>query len=151
MNDQTAGLADIIEPIAPLPDAGSNLIWFIIIGAVLIVLLVGWLIVWWRKQRPCRLMVKRLQALRHLSRAEELTRHEMVYLIALELRRGLNLARLLPDEIPAAFQGNDIARWPEFVQRLDALRYQPEIILNESQLETLMTQTETWLRRYCRC
>ena len=149
MNDPTVGLVDIIEPVAPLPDAGSGMIW-LVTGIVLIVLLVAGLIVWWRKRQPARLMEKRLQALRDVSRTEALTRHEMVYLIALELRRGLNLARLLPDDVPAAFQGNDLVLWPDFVQRLDALRYQPEIAMDESQLEALLTQTETWLRRYCR-
>jgi len=149
MNDPTIGLVDIFEPMAPLPDAGSNPIWPVT-GIVLIVFLVAGLIVWWRKRQPYRLMEKRLQALRHISRSEALTRHEMVYLIALELRRGLNLARLLPDEIPAAFQGDDLVLWPDFVRRLDALRYQPEIAMDESQLEALLTQTETWLRRYCR-
>lgn len=148
MNDPTIGLIGIIEPMAPMPDAGSNMLW-LVIAIVLMVLLAGGGMVWWRKQRSYRSMVKRLRALRQVSHSEELTRHEMVYLIALELRRGLNLVRLLPDETPVAFQGNDIALWPDFIRHLDALRYQPDVAMDEPQLEALLTQTETWLRRYC--
>lgn len=149
MNELASGLVDIIEPAAPVPDAVSNLFW-LVVAILLLVLLAAGLLVWWRKQRAGRLLAKRLQALRSISQSRVLTQHEMVYLIALELRRGLNLARLLPDAVPALLEGDDVARWPDFVRHLDALRYQPEIVLDESQLDMLVTQTESWLRRYTR-
>ena len=149
MTDLASGLADLIEPTAPVAEAANSISWPIIV-IVLMLLLASGAFALWRKQHAYRARIKRLQALRHTCQVNELARHEVVSMIALELRRGLKLARLLEDEIPEAFQASDIALWPDFIRRLDALRYQPEVVLDKPQLDALFTQTETWIRRYCR-
>ena len=149
MNDQPVGLIDIIEPVKPVPAEGSDMIW-----VVLVVALVGMIVtgaaIWWRKVRPRRLAVKRLNRLRQNFDAGHLTGHEAIFLIAWELRRGLGLSRLAAEELPAMLQGNDRAVWPGFIQGLDTFRYQPDKTPDNSQLEAFFSQTETWLRRYCR-
>lgn len=149
MNDLASGLADIIEPTAPVAEAASSMSWPVIVS-ILMLILAGAMVVWWRKQRAYRARIKRLQALRHTCQENELARHEMVSMLALELRRGLKLARMLEDEIPEVFQASDVALWPDFVRQLDALRYQPEVVLDKPQLDALFAQTEAWIRRYCR-
>ena len=149
MSDVASGLVDIIEPTAPVVVAATGMCWFVI-AIILTVLLVIGLMVWWRKHRTCRARIKRLQVLRHTCQANELVHHEMIGMLALELRRGLKLARLRADELPEAFQPVDIALWADFVMQLDELRYQSKKLPDKAQLNALFAQVETWLGRYCR-
>ena len=147
MNESVSSLIDIVEPMAPLQEAAKSEVW---LAAVIVctILLVAGLLFWWRKKKSSRLAVKRLKALRQHVSAGELNSHEMVFMLALELRRGLSLARLLPEAPPPGFQEEDVALWSPFIQRLDTLRYAPDVALDNQQLEALFVQTEIWLRRY---
>ncbi|TCV82531.1 hypothetical protein [Sulfurirhabdus autotrophica] len=147
MNESVASLIDIIDPVAPLQESANSVVW-LAAGIVCSVLLVAGIIFWWRKKKPARLAVKRLKALRLHVSAGELSSHEMVFMVAMELRRGLSLARLLPETPPLGFQREDVALWSSFVQLLDTLRYAPDVALDNQQLEAIFAQTEIWLRRY---
>lgn len=144
-----AGLVDIVEPIAPVAAAAGNWPWLAAAFAVVALLIIV-LLMLLKKKWPAYRAVKRLRKLRQQTLAGELTPHESIYLLALELRRGLRLDRLFAENTPASFNESDRALWSGFVKQLDALRYQSGEGLTDAKLEPIVTQIELWLRRYCR-
>ena len=149
MNDQYSGLIDIIDPSAPIPDAGSDLTWVWLALVVAMPLMIC-AVFWWRKKRISHRAVKHLHKLHQHFLSGNLTSHEAVFFVALALRHGLGLTRLYTDDIPPVFQKSDQILWPAFIHRLDVLRYQPGTALDGQEMETIFAQVEIWLRRYCR-
>lgn len=149
MNEASSGLVDIVEPAAPV--MAEALGWLSMTGLIATVLIFALaLFVLWKYKLPAYLAVRRLHKLRKESVAGELTPLETVLILALELRHGLAVKRLLADKIPAQFKPHEQARWTEFMHGLDAMLYQHKAELGADRLAVLFTQTEYWLRRYSR-
>ena len=149
MNEANSGLVDIIEPAAPVVAETAG--WLSTTGLIAAVLVLALaLFVLWKYKLPAYLAVQRLRKLRKELQAGELTPHETVLMLALELRHGLGVRRLLADGMPAQFKPHEHTRWAEFMHGLDAMLYQHKAELSAGGLATLFTQTEYWLRRYGR-
>ena len=149
MNETNSGLVDIIEPAAPvLAETTGWLSMTGLIAAVLVLALA--LFVLWKYKLPAYVAVQRLRKLRRELQLGELTPHETVLMLALELRHGLAVKRLLAGKMPMQFKPHEHTRWAEFMDGLDALLYQNKAELSADSLATLFTQTEYWLRRYGR-
>lgn len=149
MNEQTSGLIDIIEPASPVVAETGNWPWIAAVLAVFVILAVA-LLMLWKKKWPAYLALKRLRKLQQQTLAGELTPHESVFMLALELRSGLGIKRLRTEAVPANFSPQDRALWPEFMQRLDVMLYQSGTELGADKLAALFAQIEKWLRRYSR-
>ena len=108
------------------------------------------LFVLWKYKLPAYLAVQRLRKLRKELQAGELTPLETVLMLALELRHGLAVKRLLAGKMPVQFKPYEHTRWVEFMHGLDAMLYQHKAELGADRLATLFAQTEYWLRRYGR-
>lgn len=147
--DNISGLADIVEPAAPALAGAGNWSWIAAAIALLVMLAIVLLLLW-KYKLPAYRARKRLRKLHQQTIAGELTPHESVFMLALELRRGLGVKRLRAGEVPASFSRQDRVVWPEFMRRLDAMLYQPGTELDEDKLTALMAQIEKWLRRYSR-
>ena len=149
MNETSSSLIDIIEPAAPVMAETAG--WLLVAGIIAAVLVFALaLFVLWKYKFPAYVAVKRLRKLRNELQAGELTPHETVLMLALELRHGLAVKRLLAGKMPVQFKPHEHTRWAEFMDGLDALLYQHKAELSVDKLATLFTQTEYWLRRYGR-
>ena len=149
MNEQTNGLIDIVEPAAPLASAGGGWLWIAVSFAVFLLFLFG-LFMLWKMKWPAYQALKRLRKLQQQTKAGELTLHESIFMLALELRHGLGVKRLLADKIPEQFKPQEHTRWLEFMHELDAMLYQHKAEQGAEKLAELFTRTEYWLRRYSR-
>ena len=143
------GLIDIIEPAAPVVAAAANWPWIAAVTAMLVMLAVAILLLW-KYKLPAYRAVKRLRKLRQQALAGELTPHESIFMLALELRRGLGIKRLRAEEIPVMFKQQDRTVWPEFMQHLDTMLYQRGAELDAGVLAEPFVQIEKWLWRYSR-
>jgi hypothetical protein len=149
MNEASSGLIDIIEPLAPTVADGNNAYWVAAIIALLLILAAALLLLW-KYKLPAYRALRRMRKLRQQSLAGELTPHESVFMLALELRHGLGIKRLRAEEVPLRFKPQDRARWPGFMQQLDVLLYQSGAEVSADKLAALFVQTEKWLWRYAR-
>lgn len=147
MSEQANGLIDIVEPAMPVAAAAGSWLGILIVVCVLLLLLIaaGY---WLKYKLPAWRALKRLRALHKQLQAGEHTPHESVLLLALELRHGLGVKRLLADKAPPQIKAKDHARWPLFMQELDVLLYQKEKDLNAAQVAAFFMQSEYWLKRY---
>jgi len=143
------GLIDIIEPAAPVVAAAGNWPWIAAAVAMLVILAVAILLLL-KYRLPAYRAVRRLRKLHQQALAEELTPHESVFMLALELRRGLGVKRLRAEEVPVMFKRQDRTAWPEFMQHLDTMLYQRGAELDALVLAALFAQIEQWLWRYSR-
>lgn len=149
MNEASSGLANIVEPAAPLVAETAG--WLTVTGliaALLVLALV--LFVLWKYKLPAYLALQRLRKLRKALQAGELTPHEAVLMLALELRHALGVKRLLADKMPQQFKPHEHTRWAEFMHGLDAMLYQHKADLGADSLAAMFAQAEYWLRRYSR-
>ena len=149
MNEQASGLIDIIEPAVPAAaEAGS---WPWIAAAILFtLLLIAGLLLLWKKKWPPYRALKHLRKLHQQINAGVIPLPDGLVLLTQELRHGLKLAQQLPKQAPDIFVQQDKQLWQEFVQQLDKVRYQPGAELTVAQLSPIVSQIESWLRRYCR-
>ena len=149
MNETNSGLVDIIEPAAPIVAETTG--WLSMTGLIAAVLVLALaLFVLWKYKLPAYVAVQRLRKLRRELQLGELTPHETVLMLALELRHGLAVKRLLADRMPLQFKPHEHTRWAEFMHELDAMLYQNQVELGTDRLAALYDQTEYWLRRYGR-
>ena len=149
MSEANSGLVDIIEPALPVVAEATD--WLSMTGFIAVVLVLALaLFALWKYKLPAYLAVQRLRKLRKELQAGELTPHESVLMLALELRHGLDVKRLLADKMPAQFKPHEHTRWAEFMHGLDAMLYQHKDELSADRLAALFNQTEYWLRRYGR-
>ena len=149
MSEANSGLVDIIEPALPVLAEATD--WLTMTGFIAVVLVLALaLFALWKYRLPAYLAVQRLRKLRKELQAGELTPHESVLMLALELRHGLGVKRLLADKMPAQFKPHEHTRWAEFMHGLDAMLYQHKDELSADRLAALFNQTEYWLRRYGR-
>ena len=149
MNEQTSGLIDIIAPASPVVAETANWPWIAAVLALFVLLAVAlWML--WKKKLPADLALNRLRKLQQQTLTGELTPHESVFMLALELRSGLGIKRLRTEAVPANFSPQDRELWPAFMQRLDVMLYQSGTELGADKLAALFAQIEKWLRRYSR-
>ena len=149
MSEANSGLVDIIEPALPVVAEATD--WLSMTGFIAVALVLALaLFALWKYKLPAYLAVQRLRKLRKELQAGELTPHESVLMLALELRHGLSVKRLLADKMPAQFKPHEHTRWAEFMHGLDAMLYQHKDELSADRLAALFNQTEYWLRRYGR-
>lgn len=149
MNEANSGLIDIIEPLPPGVADGSYGYWVAATIALLLILAAALLLLW-KYKLPAYRALRRLRKLRQQSLAGELTPHESVFMLALELRHGLGIRRLRAEEVPVRFNRQDRALWPAFMHQLDALLYQSGAGVSADKLAALFVQLEKWLWRYSR-
>ena len=149
MSETNSGLADIIEPAAPVLVAVDGRLWIallitglVIVAAVLFVL--------WKYKLPAYRAIRRMRALHKQLHDKENTPLETVLLLALELRHGLGVKQLSADKIPEQFKQHDHSRWTDFLQTLDTFLYQHNAELSAEKLADLFAQAEYWLRHYGR-
>lgn len=149
MNEANNGLIDIIEPTAPVVVEAANSLWIALplAGALLLAVMV-WL--WWKYKLPAYRAIRQVRALQKNFEAGAHTPHETLLMLALELRHGLGLKRLRGDIFPQRCKPQDRNLWPEFMQQLDAVLYQPEADLNQADISALFVKVEYWLSRYSR-
>lgn len=143
------GLVDIIEPAAPVLAADANWPWIAAAVVTLVILAVAILLLL-KYKLPAYRALRRLRKLRQQTLAGELTPHESVFMLALELRHGLGIKRLRAEEVPAVFKRQDRTMWPEFMQHLDTLLYQRGVELDAGVLAAVFAQIEKWLWSYGR-
>ena len=149
MSDTANSLIDIIEPATPaLRDSGSWL-WLAGLGAAVLLSLVL-VFLWWQYKLPAYRALQRLRKLRHKWQAGEHSAQEAVLLLALELRHGLGVKRLLAAQVPPQCKQHEQAGWTGFMRQLDAMLYQSAAERDAAQLEALFEQAGYWLRRYSR-
>ncbi|OYY44436.1 MAG: hypothetical protein B7Y56_08665 [Gallionellales bacterium 35-53-114] len=149
MSEANSGLVDIVEPAAPIVVEATG--WLPVTGVIAALLVLALLLfVLWKYKLPAYLALQRLRKLRKALQAGELTPHEAVLMLALELRHALGVRRLLADKMPQQFKQHEHTRWAEFMQGLDAMLYQHKADLGADRLAALFTQTAYWLRRYSR-
>jgi len=146
---EIGGLIDIIEPAAPVVAAAGNWPWIASAVAMLVILAVAILLLL-KYKLPAYRALRRLRKLRQQALAGELTSHESVFMLALELRHGLGVKRLRAEEVPVMFKQQDRSLWPEFMQHLDTLLYQRGAELDAGVLAAVFAQIEKWLWRYSR-
>lgn len=149
MNEVNSGLIDIIEPLAPRVAEGNSGYWVAATIALLLTL-AAVLLILWKYKLPAYRAIKRLRKLRRQGLAGELTRHESVFMFALELRHGLGIKRLRAEEVPAGFKLQDRLLWAGFMHQLDAMLYQSGAEVSADKLAALSAQIEKWLWRYGR-
>ncbi len=149
MSDTSSGLADIIEPAAPLLATSGGWLWIgLLITGLLIVAVV--LFVLWKYKLPAYRAIRRMRALHKQLHDKENTPHETVLLLALELRHGLGVKQLRADKVPEQMKQRDHSRWPDFLQTLDTFLYQNNPEISAEKMADLFAQAEYWLRRYSR-
>jgi hypothetical protein len=146
---EIGGLIDIIEPAAPVLGAAGNWPWIAAAVAMLVILAVAILLLL-KYKLPAYRALRRLRKLRQQTLAGELTPHESVFMLALELRHGLGVKRLRAEEVPVILKPQDRSLWPEFMQQLDIMLYQRGAELDAGVLAALFAQIEKWLWRYSR-
>lgn len=146
---ESSGLIDIIEPAVPVVVEGGSWLW-IGVAIALVLILIAAFIYLWKYKLPAYRSVKRLREVRQQIHAGELTLHESVLVIALELRQGLAIKRLRAEEVPPGFKQQDAAMWAEFMKNLEAMLYQPSADLSTDKHTAIYAQIEIWLWRYGR-
>lgn len=146
MNEANNGLIDIVEPAMPTA-TGVNWLWISVAIVIVMVLFALWMV--WKKW-PAWLALKQLRNLQQKITSGELTQHEGVLMLALELRHGLGLRRLRAAEAPAGCRKQDGPRWLEFMGKLDAELYQHAPEPDAVTQAALFEQAAYWLRRYSR-
>jgi len=149
MHEENSGLIDIIEPAAPAIAAGGGWLWVAALMVVLLLLAIA-LFALWKYKLPAYRALKQLRQLKQQWLAAELTPHEAILMLALELRHGMAVKRLHADKMPPQIKAQEHARWAEFMQQLDALLYQHGGEPDKDKLQALFEQAEYWLRRYSR-
>jgi hypothetical protein len=149
MSEGNSGLVDIVEPLAPVVVAMNGGIWLAVAGAVLAALALG-VYFWWKYKLPAYRTLKALKQLQLKLHTKELTPHESLLMLALDLRHGLGVKRLRSDIFPAQLKQQDHTAWVEFMQQLDHMLYEKDAALSEDKLMALFEQAEYWLRRYSR-
>jgi hypothetical protein len=149
MSDTGNSLIDIIEPATPAAVSSGSWLWFAGLGAVVLLLLVL-LVLWWKYKLPAYRAQQRLRMLRHKWQGGEHTAQEAVLLLALELRHGLGVKRLLAEQAPPQCKPREQAGWTAFMRQLDAMLYQSGAERDAVQLAALFEQAGYWLRRYSR-
>jgi ABC-type Fe2+-enterobactin transport system substrate-binding protein len=149
MNEQTSGLSDIVEPAVPVAAEAGQWPW---IAATLIVvfLFIFFFLFLWKKKWPAYKAINKLHRVRKMMLAGEASRQDVLILFIQELRIGLKLPQQLPRQAPDIFLSQDQQKWPEFLLQLDRLRYETGAAPTITQLDSIATQIEVWLRRYCR-
>lgn len=148
MSEANSGLIDIVEPAVPVAEA-TGWLWAAGLVAVLLLVCIA-LFVLWKYKLPAYRALQHLRKLQNKLHKGEHTPHETVLLLALELRHGLGVKRLLAHDMPLVFRQQDAARWPEFMQQLDSMLYQHDAELSAEKLASLFEQAGYWLRRYSR-
>lgn len=149
MSDSNRGLMDIVEPVAPIVVADNTWL-FVAILSVVLILLAGGIFFWWKFKLPALRTLNALRILQQKLHLKELTPHESMLMLALDLRHGLGVKRLRADQLPQQIKAKDHGRWVEFMQHLDVMLYQKETELNEEKIVALFEQAKYWLRRYSR-
>lgn len=149
MSEASSGLIDIIEPAVPVVAEASSWVWLAGLISLLVLLAIA-LFVLWKYKLPAYRALQHLRKLQHKLQAGEHTPHETVLLLALELRHGLGVKRLLAQDMPLSFKQQDRTRWTEFMQQLDVMLYQLDAELRADRLAALFEQAGYWLRRYSR-
>ncbi len=149
MSDTSSGLADIIEPAAPVLAASGGWLWIALLITGLVIVAVV-LFVLWKYKLPVYRAIRRLRDLQKKLHAGEHTPHETVLLLALELRHGLGIKRLRADKMPEQLKPQDHSRWPDFLQTMDSFLYQNNPEISAENMADLFAQAEYWLLRYGR-
>ena len=149
MNESASSLIDIIEPSEPLVAVGANSLWFAVLLAVMLLLIIFIVLLWKNKWSAYR-AVKRFRKLHQQIIEGKMLLPDGLVLLTQELRRGLKLAQQLPMQAPDIFAQKDKQLWTVFVQHLDKLRYQSGEALTVAQINIAAAQIGIWLRRYCR-
>ncbi len=149
MSDTNSGLADIIEPAAPVLAASDGWLWIALLITGLVIAAVV-LFVLWKYKLPAYRAIRRMRTLHKQLHDKENTPQETVLLLALELRHGLGVKRLSANKIPEQLKPQDHTRWHDFLQTLDTFLYQHNAEISAEKLADLFAQTEYWLRRYSR-
>ncbi len=149
MSEASSGLIDIIEPAVPLVAETTSWLWLAVLIVAPVLLAVA-LFVLWKYKLPAYRALQHLRKLQHKLQAGEHTAHETVLLLALELRHGLGVKRLLAQDMPLNFRQQDKTRWAEFMQQLDVMLYQRDAELSADRLAALFEQAGYWLRHYSR-
>ena len=144
MNELSAELADIVEPL-PVVTQGSHA-WLVMVIAILLLFSVLVIVRWWLHSKHRRRTLRRLRQLRRDVSSGHMNTRALAYAIAFELRAGLQTHRLstLPVKIGDESQRN---AWHVFVSRLDILRYQPGSELDPTQVDALLREAISWARR----
>ena len=141
MNPPDANLIDIVPPAPPpLVEHESP---FAAAGVVVALALAAMTLAWWYRGRTKRRVLKRLRRLKRALRDGSLTQHELAYLLAAELRGRFGVHRLGAECVGAARQ----EAWAQFLERLDALRYQPDHALERHEAEQLVADAQHWVER----
>jgi hypothetical protein len=148
MSESSSGLVDIVEPAVPVLTEGVHRLWISAAVAILISLLFVLMMLW--KKWPAYLALKRLRNVKRQIKSGELTPHEGVLMLALELRHGLGMKRLLAAVIPTTCSEQDSHRWVEYMHHLDELLYQHGQDVDADKLAAVFGQAEYWLQRYSR-
>jgi len=149
MSDTNSGLADIIEPAAPVLAASGGWLWIALLITGLVIVAVV-LFVLWKYKLPAYRAVRSMRELQKKLHAGEHTPLETVLLLALELRHGLGVKQLRADKMPEQLKQRDHSRWSDFLQTLDTFLYQHNAELSAEKLADLFAQAEYWLRHYGR-
>jgi hypothetical protein len=137
---QTTGLIDIQPPsVPPSPP------WHTAVPVTgLAALLVGALVVLWRRRRaPRHVARRRLARLRAGHARRGIDARGAAYEVAAVLRAGLGVRRLAARAAPSA-RGDLQTRWADFIHRLDDARYAPALP-SRSALEALFADCAFWL------
>lgn len=138
-------LVDIIDPAPPAAAASTSITWFVAC-AVLLALLVA-IAMWWRHNAARRRAMRRVRRLRREVARGGISAREIAYRVAADLRVGLRTPRLRAGAAPVADSPKDQQAWRELVARLDKLRYQPGAQLDATQIDLLLRDGASWLRR----
>ncbi len=144
MNELSAELADIVEPL-PVVTQGSHA-WLVIVILIMLIFSVLVIVRWWLRSKHRRRTLRRLRQLRRDVTSGHMNTRALAYAIAFELRTGLQTHRLgtLPEKTHDESQRN---AWLDFVSRLDILRYQPGSELDPMQGDALLREAMAWARR----
>lgn len=145
MNELSAELADIVEPL-PVVTQGSHA-WLAMVIAILLLISVLVIVRWWLHSKHRRRTLRRLRQLRRDVSSGHMNTRELAYAIAFELRTGLQTHRL--GTLPKKKTHDESQRnaWQAFVSRLDILRYQPGGELDPTQGDALLREAIAWARR----
>ncbi len=144
MNELSAELADIVEPL-PVVTQESDA-WLVIVMAILLLISVLIIVRWWLHSKHRRRTLRRLRQLRRDVTSGHMNTRALAYAIAFELRTGLQTHRLgrLHEKSHDESQRN---AWQAFVSRLDILRYRSGSELDPTQGDALLREAIAWARR----
>ena len=129
---------DILDPAKP-PLPPPNYTWWWVGLAIVLITSIVFALLHWRRTRLRRLARRQLAQ----ARQSGLAGSEAAFAIAVALRTGFGVPHLL------ATAASD-ARWRDFVERLDRLRYGTAGI-ETPELNTLFEEAARWLRGKAPC